>query len=644
MPSADSTEAARPPSPAGPPSASRHGNLVLASAILATVAALIAAAYGVAKDIFVLRALAWNTVLAAQAAWLCVNVHRLHGRAAAAEQNREIDPPADTVKSRFLRWEGGGGEAAEAEVAIGSWDLEHAQKLHFMFLAVVPTSAILLLATRALWISRTQAAVALPAGTATALALVCLAGSCLWLILTRTYNGISKEELPETGRLALAFRELQWASILTVGGLLSSCFWPALMIWAGRAVLGWVLVVASEQLIRLLAARLRSPCEGLGPAPPPRIFLRESVFLHGSPIHSVFETIELTLGVSFRASWAIQFVRRSVVPAILLVTLLLWGLSSLAVVQIDQLGIRESFGRIQSAPLPPGLHWKLPWPCGRVLHYPGKRVVVKPIGFIANPGRQPSFLWSKKHANEEFGLVLGDGAELVASDCVVYYKIHEDRQRFLDYVYQSQNPEDLLEAYAYRTLMEHTRSLTLREVLTGNRARFADRLEQTLRDYAESNRLGIEVVEVALMGLHPPVEAAADYLDVISARIDAERVQVDALGQKSVQIANVRQESASAIASAKVEAARRTGTALSESSEFLAIGQAYAVAPEAFQLRLWFEALEEILKQKRFVLVDESVKTSPGGILLDHRGQARLGSDPVPLLRDAGFSNSSSVQ
>ena len=127
-------------------------------------------------------------------------------------------------------------------------------------------------------------------------------------------------------------------------------------------------------------------------------------------------------------------------------------------------------------------------------------------------------------------------------------------------------------------------------------------------------------------------------------RSDAERVQVDALGQKSVQIANVRQESASAIASAKVEAARRTGTALSESSEFLAIGQAYAVAPEAFQLRLWFEALEEILKQKRFVLVDESVKTSPGGILLDHRGQARLGSDPVPLLRDAGFSNSSSVQ
>jgi regulator of protease activity HflC (stomatin/prohibitin superfamily) len=182
----------------------------------------------------------------------------------------------------------------------------------------------------------------------------------------------------------------------------------------------------------------------------------------------------------------------------------------------------------------------------------------------------------------------------------------------------------------------------LREVLTANRAQFADRLKDTLSRYAESNRLGIEVVDVALMGLHPPVEAADAYLDVISARIDAERVQVEALGQKSVQIADVQREIATAIAGSQAEAARRTGTAVSESSEFVAIGQAYAVAPEPFQLRLWFEALEEILEQKRFVLIDQAVNTGPGGILLDHRGRLSTDSDPVPLTRDAGFSNSGS--
>ncbi len=404
-------------------------------------------------------------------------------------------------------------------------------------------------------------------------------------------------------------------------------------------LLGWVIVVGIEQLARLLRAWLAQPEDGAWVMEPLRLAVREAVFVHGNPVRSFFDALEARWGVSFRSSWALRFVRRSVMPTLLLVGLLLWGLSSLAIVQIDELGVRESLGRIQAAPLPPGLHAKLPWPFGRVVRYPVKRVVVRPIGFVSNPGRQSNFLWSQKHAQEEFALVLGNGSELVAIDCAVYYKIHEDRSRFLDYVYQCQNPDDALEAYAYRTLTESTRSTTLREVLTANRAQFADHLERTLRGYVESNHLGIEVVDVALMGLHPPVEAAADYLDVISARIDAERVHIEALGDAAVRVANVQQESASAIASAKVEAARRTGEALGESSQFLAIGEAYAVAPEPFQLRLWFEALEEILEQKRFVLVDQAVAEGSGGILLDHRGRAAVGEDPVPLTRDAGFTN-----
>jgi regulator of protease activity HflC (stomatin/prohibitin superfamily) len=315
-------------------------------------------------------------------------------------------------------------------------------------------------------------------------------------------------------------------------------------------------------------------------------------------------------------------------------------LSSLAVVRIDELGVRERFGRLDTAPLPPGLHTKLPWPFGRVLRYPVKHVVVKPIGFISNPGRQTSYLWSKKHAQEEFALVLGDGSELVAIGCLVYYKIHEDRERFLDYVYGGQNPDEALEAYAYRALMEQTRDTTLSDVLTANRARFADRLEQKLQSYARRNRLGIDVVDVALMGLHPPVDVAADYLDVISAQIDADRVRVEALGEKDVKLEQAHQEKASAVAAARVNAAQRIGKAIGESSQFLAIGEAYALAAEAFQWRLWFEAFEEVLARKRFVLVDQAVATGEGGILLDQRG-GRTADDPVPLTRDAGFLPSS---
>jgi len=628
------TRPAQPSRPGADPAlAGHHRGLVLASAILATGGMLVAGGYGLWHDLLVLWALAIDAALAGLAAWLCLNVGRLRRQAALTEARSAADAPATAPRRGLSRWDRDADE--EEDEPAGMWDVQHALKLHYLFLALVPTGLLVLLAARGVWTSQVAAPADPLGSSATALAVVCLAASCLWLVLARSFASVPGGELPESAGLGLVFRQLQWSSVVAAAGLLAGFLWPPAPVWAGRLLLSWIVVTGGEQFARLLIAWLRQPTEGPVVIEPLRQVIREAVFVHGNPLPSLFDTIERRFGVSFRSSWAIQFVRRSLVPAMLAVALMFWGLSSLAVVRIDELGLRESFGRLQAAPLAPGLHWKLPWPFGRVVRYPVKRVVAKPIGFISNPGRQTSYLWSKKHASEEFALVLGDGSELVALGCMVYYKIHEDRERFLDYAYRHQNPDDALEAYAYRALMEHTRGTTLLEVLTANRAQFADRLEQTLRTYAQSQRLGIEVVDVALMGLHPPVEAAADYLDVISARIDADRVHVEALGEKAVKLEKAQEETAAAVAAARVDAARRIGQATGESSQFVAMGEAYAVASESFQLRLWFEAFEDILEKKRFVLVDKAVATGSGGILLDQRGQA-LPEDPVPLTRDAG--------
>ncbi len=641
MPHPDRPQPVEPSASSREPLPHRHRGLLVTSGILVAAGMLVTAAYGTAQDLFVLRALAWDLAMVALTVGVCLHAGRLRERFARADGPRADDAADRSAGPRSSGWGSELEEPEEEDLAAEHWDAEHVRKLHYLFLALIPTVLITLLCARGLWYStRAAAAEAPPAGAATALALVCLAASCVWLMFARAFQAVSQDELPDGPGLALVFREAQWASLTAAAALFFGWLWPDAPLWAGRVLLGWLLVVGVEQLGRVTLLWLRTPTGPAGPVPGWRVVVREALFTHGNPVRSLFDGLEARWGVSFRSSWALRFVRRSVLPTALLVALLLWALSSLAVVQLDELGVRESCGRIQAAALPPGLHWKLPWPFGRVLTYPVKRVSLKPIGFVTGEERQRDFLWSKRHAEEEFALVLGNGSELVAIGCVVYYKVHEDPPRFLDYVYQCQNPDEALEAFAYRTLTEHTRSITLREVLTTNREQFAGRLKEALRDYAESNRLGIEVVDVALIGLHPPVEVAADFLDVISARIDAERVRVEAEGQAVVQTANVQQESASAVARARVDAARRTGEALRESSEFLAMGQAYAVAPEPFQLRLWFEALEEILEEKRFVLIDAAVAEGSGGILLDHRGRAAAGQeDPVPLTRDAGFTS-----
>jgi regulator of protease activity HflC (stomatin/prohibitin superfamily) len=150
-----------------------------------------------------------------------------------------------------------------------------------------------------------------------------------------------------------------------------------------------------------------------------------------------------------------------------------------------------------------------------------------------------------------------------------------------------------------------------------------------LRDYSEHNRLGVEVVDVALINLHPPIEAAADYLDVISAQIDARRLAIEAEGERQARLERSSAESAAEVSGAKVEAARRIAKAIEESTEFVSLGQALAAAPDAFRERLWFDMLEKALADKRVYLIDEPLEGATGETILDLRPTARR-DFPVP--------------
>lgn len=206
MAEADPTQFAQSSPPADPARTSRHRNLIWTSAILPTVGMLVTAGYGISRELLVLWALALDMSLTALATWLSMNSCRLRRQAALEEQAEQTDTTADTSQGRFSRWEGRFREMEDGDDQMAdAWDVEHARKLHYLFLAVVPTSLVVLLAARELWTSGTTAATAPSTSAATALAMVCLAVSCVWLILSRTYHSISKDDLPESQTLALDF-------------------------------------------------------------------------------------------------------------------------------------------------------------------------------------------------------------------------------------------------------------------------------------------------------------------------------------------------------------------------------------------------------------------------------------------------------
>jgi hypothetical protein len=77
------------------------------------------------------------------------------------------------------------------------------------------------------------------------------------------------------------------------------------------------------------------------------------------------------------------------------------------------------------------------------------------------------------------------------------------------------------------------------------------------------------------------------------------------------------------VANAQAAAARRVGQAVEESAEFVAVGRAYSVDPEAFKLRMSGDTVAEVLGSKSLTLIDPAFLDGNGQIMLDLRPAQR---------------------
>ncbi len=597
-----------------------HAGLVLASAVCTLVLAVLLSGYALWNGIALLASLGLQLAVASLGVWAVRNAQRVRAHFAVAARP-ELQVERGVTVRRTSRWGDGNVETTDVEelrIAMQE-DAIHEWHIHLLFFLAGPAALFGIIALYSLTrfalpeepVAQTQAIV---------FGLLSLAASCAWVVFARSYEALSEAQLPGSEKLALIFRETQWAGLFGAAGLFGSLVWAPFECWLARILVAWILAISAESLIRTGIAWRKTPGFDEDPLPQPTLALRRSLLVHGNPLTSLFEAFERRLGVSFRSSWTIRFARQAFLPLLLLSGLLYWGLTCLAIIGPSERGVRESFG-VVAGQLGPGLHWKLPWPFGKVRHFEVKRIRSARVGGDGEEGKRlpKAILWSKAHAHHEFPLVLGSGTEAISVDALLYYKIREDEQGLLDYAYRMQNPLEALHGYAMRTLMEHTRSATLDEVLSVNRAEYAERLENDLRQYVERNRLGIEIVDLALINMHPPVASAAAYLGVISAEIDAVRLQLEAEGEKKSRIQDAQKESGRIIADSRVRAARRVGLATEESAQFLAVGQAYAVAPDAFRLRMSGDTIAEVLGAKSLTLIDPTFVSGEGQMILDLR-------------------------
>ncbi|MBR0192747.1 MAG: hypothetical protein IJQ31_11865 [Thermoguttaceae bacterium] len=586
------------PSPSGGKSGGWRG-LVLASAGMATVLALIFFIYGLriyGSGSLLMTVLGIEFSLIAVTAFLVFHAGRMRAKLAEVKAWKKPE------------W----GTNVENPYEI---EFEQAANIHFLLMGILPTVIFAAFAAYAFWkwTFPIEKILLVPEGQSVLIAILAMAGSIVWLMMARAYDAIAND--PEAARAtdlpeAESMMEAAWEACWSLAGFSIAMLLRQIVTWPETALviffLSWILLISVEQLCRLFSGWMTTKGTQETFKSPTTVFLRYMVFVRGNPIKSFFFTMEKKWGVSFRSSWSIRFVARAMVPAIVMVCIMAWGLSSLYVVRLGEFGVRKDFGKIHREIIQPGIHLKIPYPFGTVMAFPVKKISMLPVGFEKVTATEYSYIWTKEHGTE-FEIPLNQEESFVVN-AMVQFKIKEDPSGFFDYVEKCQNPENAVSEYAYRALVDATMGRTMAYVMSVDRAAFAKELRDRLQKHLDDDQIGIQILEVSLLNLHPPIAAAKDYLEVLSEEIRQDSKLHAAKENGVCKQYDAEVQAAAEVAQAKVDGIVKVQSARSETAGVLKAYETYKINPGCYRFQYWLENAESVLANKRLILVDDTVE------------------------------------
>jgi Cu+-exporting ATPase len=278
----------------------------------------------------------------------------------------------------------------------------------------------------------------------------------------------------------------------------------------------------------------------------------------------------------------------------------------------NETGVIERFGRKILPYREPGLHYKLPWPVERLTRLRGRNIRVVEVGFRSNASstaaEPAAYEWNVQHRSGRFtrnleeSLMLTGDQNMIEVNAVVHYRV----TRPDDFFFQQLDPESTIRTAAESALQTTVSTAPLDDVLTTGREAIEARVLAALEKKLERYGAGVQVIRVKLLDVHPSLEVVDAFREVSGAFEDKNRSINEAEGYRSEQVALAHGNAEARLKSAQGYKASRTDRAAGDGSRFDLAESAFATAPAIHRLRLYLEAMEQVLPGKKKLILDSS--------------------------------------
>ncbi len=301
-----------------------------------------------------------------------------------------------------------------------------------------------------------------------------------------------------------------------------------------------------------------------------------------------------------------------------------WAASGLRMIDPQEVGLVQRFGRHVGGELGPGLHLRWPWPVDRVTRIEPDRLRMAAVGSpreatSTEAGAAASYEWNVRHAGFDETpplerLMLTGDENLVEVAARIHYRVADAAA----FAFASADPALLVETSAERSLRTVLAGHSLDDVLTGKRDGIEKAWHAHLAALLGSLGAGVEVVSATVQDAHPPLDVVDAFRDAASALEERETLIDEAEGYALERLPIARGEARRQLLEAEAYQNRRVEAGRGESQRFELRAAEYRRANDLHRFRLQLQTIEGSLAgkpklitdatggRKRFVFVDEA--------------------------------------
>lgn len=374
-------------------------------------------------------------------------------------------------------------------------------------------------------------------------------------------------------------------------------------------------LVAVETLVNLILEIYRPRVKGKVARP---LYESRLVGLLGQPeglVTTAAQALDYQFGFKVSDTWFYRFFEKAFGWLLLLQFGILFLSTSVVFIEPGEQGVLEHFGKPAEgrALLNPGAHLKWPWPIDRVYRYRTEQIQSFNVGFTPDEQLEnaPAVLWNVTHSKEENFLVAnrdqlastnsptGARRPPPVSLLTVSIPVQFQITNLLSWVYQNDQPTNLLQNIATREVVRYLVSADLNEIMSTERASAAEALRTRIQEAAVRHELGVNIVFVGLQDIHPPTKVAGDYEKVIGAKHQRQAKVLAARAGEIQTNALARAQATNLVDLALAQRVNNEIDAVSRAAQFTNQIPAFEASPTVFAQRAYLQAFARSTAQAR---------------------------------------------